>query len=113
MNTNTNHEISLQVAIEMTTRYRANKPNNFPICETFSKAAIEKLLATTGCVSLRIYYGMKENLEADAVIVAANAEGEDILPPIVTTTLQGADPLILEDGLRCPQDCPPASPLNP
>lgn len=113
MNTIKNHEISLQAAIDMTTRYRANKPANFPICETFSKEAITKLLAATGCASLRIYYGMKENLHADAIMVAANEDGEDILPSAAATSLQDGNPVILEDGLRCPQDCPPPSPLNP
>ena len=108
-----NHEITLQQAIDMTTRYRANKPANAPICETFDIAAISQLAATTGCAYLRIYYGMKENMEIDAILVAANADGEDILPSQTATALtESGDPLILEDGYRCPPDCPPKSPLN-
>ena len=109
----TNHEISLQAAIDMTTRYRQNRPSNFPICETFGADAITRLLATPGCQSLRIYYGMKENKEADAIIVAANAAGEDILPVAVAEAKSLTDPVILEDGFRCPEACPPHSPLNP
>lgn len=106
-----NHEITLQAAVEMTKRYRANKPVNFPICETFGAEAIKKLLATPGCTSLRIYYGMKANDEVDAVLVAANAADEDILPALSLSETE-EDPLILEDSLRCPQHCPPESPLN-
>jgi|SRR6185437_753765 len=112
MTTNNNHEISLQQAIDMTTLYRANRPANFPICETFEKEAIFKLLAEDGCAYLRIYYGMKENMEVDAVLVAANADQEDMLPPGSALATSGTDDIILDDGYRCPQDCPPPSPLN-
>jgi len=113
MESTNNHEISLQAAIDMTTLYRNNRPENFPICETFEKEAIEKLLVTEGCAFLRIYYGMKENLQADAILVAANASGEDILPPGNTNSLTAGDEIILDDGYRCPEACPPPSPLNP
>lgn len=105
-----NHEISLQAAIDMTSRYRANRPTNFPLCETFGKGAIDKLLATAGCASLRIYYGMKEGNQEDAVLVAVNAAGEDILPALASNGTD--DPVIIEDSFRCPDDCPPPSPLN-
>jgi len=111
MNTTTNHEISLQQAIDMTTLYRENRPANFPICETFEKDAINTLLAVTGCAFLRIYYGMKADGLVDAIMVAANADGEDILPAAAAVT--GGDAVILEDGYRCPDDCPAPSPLNP
>jgi hypothetical protein len=106
----TNHEISLQTAVDMTSRYRANRPDNFPICETFGADAINRLLATTGCAFLRIYYGMKATNEVDAILVAVNEAGEDILPDLA---LSGTDePVILEDSLRCPTLCPPDSSLN-
>jgi hypothetical protein len=108
----TNHEISLQTAINMTTLYRANRPSQFPLCETFEKEAIHKLLATEGCTSLRIYYGMKEDKNVDAILVAVDTEGEDILPVITNATDVTDEPVILEDGLRCPDHCPPKSPLN-
>lgn len=112
MDKNKNHEISLQAAIEMTTRYRANKPTDFPVCETFEMAAIRKLLATPGCVSLRIYYGMKKDLEAHAILVAVNSSGEDILPKGDALSLADEEAIILEDSYRCPPLCPPGSPLN-
>ena len=108
-----NHNITLQQAITMATRYRANKPANAPVCETFEMAAINQLAAVTGCAFLRIYYGMKENMDVDAILVAADANGKDILPSGTASLLAtGDDPVILEDGYRCPPDCPPKSPLN-
>jgi len=113
MDTINTHEISLQTAIDMTTLYRANRPSNFPICETFEIDAVNKLLATDGCAFFRIYYGMKENDDVDAILVAANADGEDILPSSVAAGLSDGEAIILEDGIRCPEACPPDSPLNP
>jgi hypothetical protein len=108
-----NQEISLQEAIDLTTRYRVNQPANAPISESFDIAAINQLAAVNGCTYLRIYYGMKENMQLCAVLVAANADNEDILPAQTGSMLsETGDPLILEDGYRCPPDCPPKSPLN-
>jgi len=112
MSTITNHEISLQTAIDMTSRYRGKRPSNFPICETFEKDVIQKLLNITGCASFRIYYGMKADEQVDAILVAVDAEGNDILPPSGNTAADTTDPVIIEDGYRCPDDCPPSSPLN-
>lgn len=112
MSNNNSHEISLQTAIDMTTLYRANRPSNFPICETFDIDAINKLLSVEGAAFLRIYYGMQENEDVDAILVAANADGDDILPSETIAEVTTDDPIILEDGIRCPQACPSSSPLN-
>ncbi len=74
------HRISLADAVAMTTRYRAARPENYPICESFDKAAIQSLLDQEGAVFFRIYYGLKEDGEMDAILVAADASGADILP---------------------------------
>jgi hypothetical protein len=105
--------ISLQKAIDMTSLYRAQKENILvpqlrnqkitPICETFDRSAFESLLAISGCVSLRFYVGMDTNMKIRLIAVAVNSAGEDIL---------AHDPEIVEDGQRCPDICPSASPLN-
>ncbi|HVZ96689.1 MAG TPA: hypothetical protein VG847_07425 [Chitinophagaceae bacterium] len=112
MSNTTNHEISLQEAIDMTTLYRQYRPSNFPVSEMFEKDAIDRLLSVEGCANLRIYLGMKEDLQVDTILVAANADGEDILPSSAAPVSSGNDPIILEDGYRCPDDCPQSSPLN-
>lgn len=109
---NFNQQISLEEAIDLTTRYQANRPSNFPICETFDIDAVNALLAVSGCKFLRVYYGMKENLDVDVLLVAADENGQDILPSAGTAALSDGDPIILEDGIRCPPDCPPSSALN-
>lgn len=110
------HEISLAQAIEMTALYRANRPENFPVAETFAKEAVLALLSVESAAYLRIYYGMKTDGSVHAILVAAGQDQQDILPgPAGSDTLSSAsagEPLILEDGFRCPPYCPPSSPLN-
>lgn len=110
------HEISLPVAIDMTTRYQANRPEGFPICEAFVADAIRKLLNTRDAFYLRVYYGMKEDGSLHAILVAADVSGNDLLP-LVSETASGEgeedEPVIVEDGFRCPPLCPGGSPLNP
>ncbi len=106
-----NHQISLQQAIDMTTLYRQNQPANLPVCETFDLAAIQSLIANTAAYSLRIYYGMKTDNTIHAILVAVDASGNDILPS--SLSLVSSDPnQILEDGITCPPICPPVSSLN-
>lgn len=114
MNTKKNHEISLATAIDMTKRYRVHQPDGFARSEAFAKEAILKLLNTQGCASLRIYYGRAENMEAHAILVAADSEGNDILPSASGTNVNNDDdePVILEDSWRCPPLCPGTGPLN-
>ena len=113
-----NHQIDLVSASEMTSLYRANRPDNFPICESFDKAAIERLLSHPDCVFFRIYYGMKSDLSVHAILVAADKEGNDIIPSVQGAPGHGhgvggdGDGEILEDSMRCPVTCPPDSPLN-
>ena len=110
---NNKHEISLQTAIEMTNRYRQNQPADFPVCETFEAEAVSKLLSAEGCAFLRIYYGMKEEMQAHAILVAVNASNEDILPSVHASQVPVDDPVILDDGYRSPPACPKPSPLYP
>lgn len=114
------HFISLNQAIDMTTLYRADKEvilatdyqnqNILPNSETFNRNAFDTLLAKEGCAGLRIYYGMDENLKLHAIIVAVNAANEDILPALASVIVNEED--IVEEGQRCPDLCPPPSPLN-
>lgn len=108
---NVNHQISLQEAVDMTTRYRQNQPSNFPQYESFDVEAVRALIASDQCAFLRIYFGMKENNQVDLILVAADAQGQDLLPSSTESTEDGDDNLILEDGFRCPQFCPSNSVL--
>jgi len=112
------HSISLDTAIEMTTKYRDEKENILlPVhweknilakSEAFERDAIQFLLDQADCQKIRVYYGMNADLKVHAILVGVNSADEDILPQESNTE----DGEIVEQGLRCPTMCPPASPLN-
>ena len=114
--------IPLQQAVEMTTLYRKERENILEpkfkgqnilaLSETFERVDFDAVLAEPGCVSLRIYYGMDESLKVHAIIVGVNDKNEDILPSAAAPTLADGDGGIVEEGTRCPDLCPPGSPLN-
>lgn len=115
--------ISLQQAVALTTNYRNEKENilapaykgkdillNF---ETFDRASFEALLAETDATYIRVYLGMDTDLKIRLIAVAADSKNVDILPAAsgVAGIDDGAN--IVEDGIRCPPNCQPPSPLNP
>jgi hypothetical protein len=113
--------ISLQAAAAMTALYRNHREdilqpsyrgaNILPICESSDRSAFDTILSQTGCTGLRIYYGMKEDFTIHVIIVGVNTAGEDMLPPGSLSATETGDEII-ENGNRCPDLCPPASPLN-
>lgn len=114
------NSIPLSQAVAMTTLYRTSKnniiatgydTNILPLAETFEAPSVSNLLSTAGCVSLRVYYGMSEDLYLHAILVAVDENGADILPVGNTGGSNDAD--VLEEAKRCPPYCGPTSPLNP
>ncbi|RYY49834.1 MAG: hypothetical protein EOO06_05995 [Chitinophagaceae bacterium] len=113
------HLISLQSAIDMTTRFRAGREARLirpdqdidvlPLSETFHREAIDNLLAVPGCAAIRIYFGLDDYNKIHTLIVPVNKNNEDILS---TSDGQNIEPIIVEVGQRCPPTCPPTSDLN-
>ena len=106
--------ISLQDARDMTTAYRNQKENLLktnlqnqnilPICETFDRSAFDTVLSDTSCAKVRVYLAIVDN-KIRIVVVGVNSSDEDILP-------SGTENKIIEQGQRCPPECPPPSALN-
>jgi hypothetical protein len=85
-----------------------------PDSETFNRSAIDRLLALPGCVGIRIYTGMDEEDKLHSILVGVNDKGEDLIIPSTTTSLtEEGEGEVVEDGIRCPPNCPPSSGLNP
>jgi hypothetical protein len=109
--------ITLSEAIDLTTKFREQKDEILsstyqgsavlPTCETFECDAVRTLMGQDACTSLRVYFGMDENKQIKLVLVGVNGSNTDILPASSSATA-----IILEKGVRCPVDCPPASVLN-
>jgi hypothetical protein len=115
------HLISLSAAKGLISNYKKQKENLLtntlqaanvlPDCETFDRDAFDTLLKQDGCTSVRIYFGMDEKNMVRLVIVGVDANDNDIVPQ-QTRSLEDDTSVIIEDGLRCPEMCPPSSPLN-
>ena len=114
-----NHSISLNNAKQMILDYKANREEILAPAyqgkdilaksETFSVDAVLTLIANPLCRKVRIYYGMDNTSKVHAIMVAVDADDKDILPADhgVETTM------IIEDAIRCPDQCPTPSDLNP
>ena len=107
--------ISLQTARDMTSNFRSQKENVLktnlqnrgilPICETFGRAAFDTILSDPNCQKVRVYLCLGANTQVRIIVVGVNGSDEDILP-------SGTEDKIIEDGQRCPDQCPPPSDLN-
>ena len=116
------HFISLNRAIDMISFYRQSKEailnpsyqNQNVLCnsETFVLADVQALLNQTGCSGLRIYYGMNPDYTVHAILVAVDETGKDIVNNTNKLNSTDDDPLILEEGKRCPPVCPDDSVFN-
>ncbi|GAA4736809.1 hypothetical protein [Flavisolibacter ginsenosidimutans] len=114
-----NHFISLAEASEMTARYRQQRNailqpsfqnlNLLAVCETFDRSGFDALLSKPACAFIRIYYGMDADMKIHAIIVAADENNQDILPTVALANEVDDD--ILDRANRCPDLCPPDSPL--
>lgn len=106
------HQITLQQAVEYTTNYRENPVKDAPLSETYDAASVIALLNQQGCQSFRLYLGRKSDQRICTVLVAVDANGNDILPPTGNIALADDEGIILEDAIQCPPICPTPSPLN-
>jgi len=112
--------IPLEEAIIMTKRYRQNKDEVIDPAyagrdilansDKFDRNVFETLLAKPGCMSIRLYYGMKEDLKICPMVVAVDENDHDILP--ASNFSEEEDDYVGDDTIRCPPICPPPSPLN-
>ncbi|MBA2330937.1 MAG: hypothetical protein H0V91_15115 [Flavisolibacter sp.] len=102
--------ITLEEAKSLRRNFKTNREKlpgtaeAIPDSETFSKEHLEQLLKQPGCTSLRIHFGMDEKDNLKLMITASNEKEEDIL--------EDKNESVLEDGVRCPPNCPPQSDLD-
>lgn len=96
------HSITLSEAAELTANYRETLTSNVEtIAEYFGKDALINLLNQTGCVGVRIYYGLDTTGAKKLVLVGADADGNDLY-----------EGTLMERGVNCPTNCSADNPLN-
>ena len=76
--------------------------------ETFNADIISAISNVAGFAGFRIYYGMSPDLKVHTMLVATDANGNDILPTDPSfkfVPAGGGGGVIGEDGQRCPPSC--------
>ena len=100
------HSIGLGVASDMTSNYRASLgTGDSPIIGGyFGCDAINAILAQTGCVGIRYYYGLNESGTESVpvlILVGVDADGNDLY--------EGE---LAEIAITCPPVCGSSNSLN-
>ncbi|UPL49951.1 hypothetical protein [Hymenobacter sublimis] len=86
----------------------------------FSNALLDQIQAQEGCVGLRFYMGIEEDLSGDKskdsyqlLVVGVDANGYDMVPRPAAGGQPATDDGIVGDGSsKCPTVCDPTSPLQ-
>ena len=94
-----NHTITLAAGAALTAAYRTAHPT-WPKGYFFSKSTLNSILAQTGCVGIRFYFGQDTAGTLKLVFAGALANEDDIL------TIVG------DAGALCPPLCGVSNALN-
>jgi len=87
-------------ATKMVADYQKGKPEEAIKAYFFGKNKLQSLLDEAGSMGIRIYYAEGEDGKQQMVLVAADADGNDL------------DALLLDRGSPCKPNCPPDSIFN-
>lgn len=96
-----NHDISLEEASSLTSRYRGGMEEGDRKGGYFSQAALRSILDQKDCVGIRYYYGLDSNNKQVMVLVGVLENENDM-----------ADGLIAEASIPCPFACGSDNDLN-
>ena len=98
--------IPLQTAIDWTTAWRAVNANAIK-AYTISSQEINDIMAETGAVSIRLYFGLDNGVQK-LVLVGVDATGKDIINPVVKGQVVSGTYDFVNP---CPPTCDATSPL--
>jgi len=93
--------ITLEAASKLTANFRRQSQADAVIAAGFWKETVQKILDQTGCVALRVYYGLNPDGSPAPVLVGVNEKGDDL-----TTGILG------DENYPCPPFCAAPNPLN-
>lgn len=95
----TQHEITMDEGIELTTRFKNNNPVGTKRAFLISKAVLTELMAQDRADGIRVYLGEKEDRDLTVVVIATDSEGNDI------------QTIVMDNFPPCPSSCDFDSPL--
>lgn len=96
-----NHKVPLETAATLTAHYRETAPKGSQFGCMFPRDVFERLLAQPGAAGIRIYWGRSEMRERETVLVAVDAESND---------MTGGE--LFDFGFPCPPYCGDGDVLN-
>jgi hypothetical protein len=94
------HNITLQEAVGLTKAYRLSTTSDAVLGHYFGKDALEKTLAQTGCVGLRLYYGKHKDGRPTIVIVGVDNTGTDMTSGLICQRTWLCPPLCNDSQLK-------------
>lgn len=96
------HQIDLLEASNLTANYRDVQTETVYVkAQLFGQDAMKELLDQSGCIAVRMYYGLTNQGVPRLVLVGVDEYGNDI-----------CDGIIMDKGLMCPPDCSEENSLN-
>lgn len=91
-----NHAISFEGAATLVQRFQGNAPAGEHLASAFNRSAFEQLLAQPDAAGIRIYRAQHEDGSPGMVLVAVDAQGQD---------LAGPNSVFIHYGTDCPPYC--------
>jgi hypothetical protein len=107
-------ELTPDEARKKVRKFNCNRRKNDVKAVYFSQAVLRKILSQNGdIVGLRVYYGMNEMSDLDAIIVGVNAKGDNVFKGQFSN-MGDKDANSNESGIYssnnwCPSRCPTSS----
>ena len=95
------HKISLDDAVRLTRRFRAEAVAGAPPIIAFAREGYERILRQDGCAGIRSYPAINDAGAMTYVLVGVDAKGNDMI-----------DGELTEDGSVCPPICPDENVLS-
>lgn len=107
MSDQSSYLIPLQTAITWTSAWRATNANSIKAFK-IDLTEVGDMLKEVGTNSIRLYFGLDNGVEK-LVLVAVDAQGKDIINPVVDGQMISGT---YDFCQPCPPTCDPTSPLN-
>jgi len=100
-NGNEGSPITLADAADLTANYRATISPGDRLALFVGRNRLLDILNQTGCMGVRIYFGLDKNGEQELVLVGADSNEQDMEKGVIIDRLK-----------QCPTNCSSSNPLN-